>query len=81
MKKRGTGLMASNLLSEFAFVLNEWRDEVGLKLSEEEESLITSLSVDGYHGWGQLYDHLVGEIKIKIEVDGEEKVLSVGQAN
>lgn len=76
-----SGLMASNLLSEFAFVLNEWRDEVGLKLSEKEESLITSLSVDGYHGWGQLYDLLVGEIKIKIEVDGEEKVLSVGQAN
>ena len=62
-------------------MLNEWREEVALKLSEEEESLITSLSVDGYQGWGQLYDLLVGDIKIKIEVDGEEKVLSVGQAN
>ena len=75
------GLMESDELKEFAFVLNEWREEVNLKLSEEEESLITSLSVDGYHGWGQLYDMLVGEIKIKIELDGEEKELSVGQAN
>ncbi|AMQ05110.1 M3 family oligoendopeptidase [Sporosarcina psychrophila] len=75
------GLMESDELKEFAFVLNEWRDEVNLKLSEEEESLITSLSVDGYHGWGQLYDMLVGDIKIKIELDGEEKELSVGQAN
>ncbi|WP_370569656.1 M3 family oligoendopeptidase [Sporosarcina sp. BP05] len=75
------GLMESDELKVFAFVLNEWREEVNLKLSEEEESLITSLSVDGYHGWGQLYDLLVGEIKIKIELDGEEKELSVGQAN
>ena len=49
-----TGLMESDDLKEFAFVLNEWREEVELKLSEEEESLITALSVDGYHGWGQL---------------------------
>jgi oligoendopeptidase F len=75
------GLMNSDELKEFAFVLNEWREEVELKLSEEEESIITSLSVDGYHGWGQLYDMLVGDIKIKIELDGEEKELSVGQAN
>ncbi|MBO0587933.1 M3 family oligoendopeptidase [Sporosarcina sp. E16_8] len=75
------GLMESDELKAFAFVLNEWREEVNLKLSEEEESLITSLSVDGYHGWGQLYDMLVGDIKIKIELDGEEKEVSVGQAN
>ena len=37
------GLMESDELEEFAFVLNEWREEVELKLSEEEESLITSL--------------------------------------
>ena len=73
-------LMKSDALKEFAFVLNEWRDVVALKLSEEEESLITSLSVDGYHGWGQLYDQLVGDIKIKIEVDGKKQELSVGQA-
>ncbi|MFD1927821.1 M3 family oligoendopeptidase [Sporosarcina siberiensis] len=76
-----TSLIKSEKLKEFTFVLNEWRDEVGLKLSGKEESLITSLSVDGYHGWGQLYDLLVGNIKIELEVDGELKTLSVGQAN
>ena len=75
------GLVESEELKEFEFVLNEWREEVALKLSEAEESLITSLSVDGYQGWGQLYDLLVGDIKIAIEVDGEEKLLSVGQVN
>nr|WP_318616473.1 M3 family oligoendopeptidase [Sporosarcina sp. YIM B06819] len=74
-------LMESDELKEFAFVLNEWREEAALKLSEEEESIITALSVDGYHGWGQLYDLLVRDIKIKIQIDGMEKELSVGQAN
>lgn len=74
-------LMKTEKLGEFSFVLNEWRDEVKLKLSEEEENLITSLSVDGYHGWGQLYDQFIGEIKIEIDVDGEMQVLSVGQAD
>lgn len=74
-------LLETEQLSQFAFVLNEWREQVKLKLSEEEESLITALSVDGYQGWGQLYDQLVGDIKIHMTVDGEEKALSVGQAN
>jgi pepF/M3 family oligoendopeptidase len=76
-----TELMQADELKEFSFVLQEWREEVALKLSEKEESLITALNVDGYHGWGQLYDLLVREIKITVKVDGEEKVLSVGQAN
>lgn len=74
-------LMESTELNEFSFVLNEWREEVAIKLSEEEESLITALSVDGYHSWGQLYDQLVADIKVKVEVDGEVKELSVGQAS
>lgn len=74
-------LMKDEELSEFTFVLNEWRTKAKLLLSEKEENLITALSMDGYHGWSQLYDMLVGEIKVKITVDGEEKVMSVGQAN
>ncbi|GEN84943.1 oligoendopeptidase [Sporosarcina luteola] len=74
-------LLATEQLTQFTFVLNEWREQVKLKLSEEEESLITALSVDGYQGWGQLYDQLVGDIQIQMTVDGEEKALSVGQAN
>ncbi|MFS0690316.1 M3 family oligoendopeptidase [Sporosarcina sp. 179-K 8C2 HS] len=74
-------LLETEQLSQFDFILQEWREEVRLKLSEEEESLITALSVDGYQGWGQLYDQLVGDITIELTVDGEEKKLSVGQAN
>lgn len=61
---------------EIAFVLNERREKANELLSVEQEALITSLSVDGYHGWGQMYDTVVG--KLEIEHDG--KALSVGQA-
>ncbi|MCP2036634.1 pepF/M3 family oligoendopeptidase [Planomicrobium sp. HSC-17F08] len=74
-------LLESEPLKEFGFVLNEWREEANMLLSEKEENIITSLSTDGYHGWSQLYDMLVGDIKINMNIGGEEKVLSVGQAN
>jgi pepF/M3 family oligoendopeptidase len=74
-------LMQSDELKEFAFVLNEWRDEAKDLLSEKEEDMITALGVDGYHGWGQMYDLLVGDVKVKVTVDGEEKEFSVGQAS
>ena len=76
-----SGLLEEQSLREFSFVLNEWREEAKMLLSEKEENLITALSMDGYHGWSQLYDMLVGEIKVTVTVDGEEKTLSVGQAN
>ncbi len=74
-------LMKSEELNEFSFVLNEWRDEAKELLSEKEEDMITALGVDGYHGWGQIYDLLVGEVKVRVTVDGEEKEFSVGQAS
>ncbi|KML08117.1 M3 family oligoendopeptidase [Rossellomorea marisflavi] len=64
-------------LKEIAFVLEEWRQKAKDKLSSEEESLIGALAVDGYHGWGQMYDTIVGTMTI--EHDG--KSYSVGQAN
>jgi len=76
-----TTLMDSEQLKEFSFVLNEWRDEAKELLSEKEEDMITALGVDGYHGWGQLYDLLVGDVKVRVTVDGEEKEFSVGQAS
>ncbi|MEZ7173327.1 M3 family oligoendopeptidase [Sporosarcina sp. OR05] len=74
-------LLETKELSQFTFVLNEWRENVQLQLSEAEESLITSLSVDGYQAWGQLYNQLVGDMEIEMTVDSMTKKLSVGQAN
>ncbi|KUP09115.1 oligoendopeptidase [Bacillus coahuilensis p1.1.43] len=74
-------LLKDYRLQELSFVLNEWRDKAKDKLPSEQESLISSLAIDGYHGWGQMYDTLVGSMKVEVEVDGETKTLSVGQAN
>ena len=45
-------------------------------LPAEKENLITDLSIDGYHGWGEMYPSLVSEVKVTFK--GEP--LSFGQA-
>lgn len=69
-------LVQEGLLQELRFVLTERRERAAEKLSEKEESAINALSVDGYHGWGQMYDLLVSNTKINYK----EESLSVGQA-
>ncbi|MHC0036266.1 M3 family oligoendopeptidase [Pseudoneobacillus sp. C159] len=76
-----SGLLETESLQPFQFVLNEWRDQSRQKLSEEEEAIITALTSDGYEAWGNLYNSVVGDMKVKVQLDGEEKLLSVGQAN
>jgi len=73
-------MICSAELSELSFVLTERRIAATEKLSQKEESLINSLAIDGYHSWSQLYDLVVGNMKIPIKENGEEKLLSVGQA-
>lgn len=74
-------LLETEELAQFAFILTEWREKSKESLSEDEEALISALGVDGYSSWGQLYSMLIGDIKVEVEVDGEKKLLSVGQAN
>ena len=50
------------------------------KLPKEQEALINALSIDGYHGWGEMYDTIVGQVKIPFEENGKTVQLSVGQA-
>ncbi|RLQ98143.1 M3 family oligoendopeptidase [Falsibacillus albus] len=69
-------LLEQEQLEELSFILNERREEAAKKLPREQEALINALSVDGYHGWGEMYDTIVS--KIRIPFDGKE--LSVGQS-
>jgi oligoendopeptidase F len=75
-----TQLLADEQLNILSYILTERRERAKDKLSKEEEALISALGVDGYHSWGQLYDLIVGKIKISFNENGEEKRLSVGQA-
>jgi oligoendopeptidase F len=75
-----TAILTDDRISILSFVLTERRDRAKEKLSKEEEMLINSLGVDGYHSWGQMYDLIVGTIQIQVEEGSETKQLSVGQA-
>lgn len=68
-------------LREVSYVLNEYRDNAKEELSVDEEVLINDLAVDGYHGWSQMYDALVAKMSVEIEIDGERKSYSIGQAS
>jgi oligoendopeptidase F len=73
-------LLDEQSLRAISFPLTERRALAKEKLSPEQESLINDLAVDGYHGWGDLYNATVSQFRMKIEENGEITELSVGQA-
>lgn len=73
-------VLASRELENYKYILTEWRKKDATFLSEKEEIIVSDLMVDGYHAWGQLYQSLIGSIKVKIEIDDELRELSVGQS-
>ncbi|MED4782305.1 M3 family oligoendopeptidase [Brevibacillus choshinensis] len=74
-------LLVDDELAPIAFPLNERRRRAQEKLSPEQEVLANDLAVDGYHAWQDLYNAVVGRMTIEVELDGEKKQLSVGQAS
>ncbi|MCL6573011.1 MAG: M3 family oligoendopeptidase [Bacillus sp. (in: Bacteria)] len=73
-------LVEDEQLASLSYVLTERRNTAKDKLSKEEEALINALGVDGYHGWGQFYDLIVGKIRIPFKENSKKQQLSVGQA-
>ncbi|TCP24516.1 pepF/M3 family oligoendopeptidase [Scopulibacillus darangshiensis] len=73
-------LLKDDELKNIQFPLNESRDKAKEKLSAEQEQLVNALSIDGYHGWGELYDTIVGNMSIPFtHPEKGESNLSVGQ--
>ncbi|GFN32075.1 M3 family oligoendopeptidase [Paenibacillus xylaniclasticus] len=63
-----------------AFALSERREAAKEKMAPELEELAGDLAVDGYHGWGELYNTIVSRAKFTVtEPDGSQRVLSAGQ--
>jgi pepF/M3 family oligoendopeptidase len=73
-------LLGSPELKDLAFNLDERRRNARKLLPPEQETLINDLSVDGYHGWSDLYNTVVGRMVVPVEKDGQVVELSPGQA-
>lgn len=73
-------ILESEPFKRIAFPLTERRNLAKEKLSPEQEALVNDLAVDGYHGWGDLYNTTVGQITVPYEENGKKIELSVGQA-
>ncbi|EUJ32810.1 oligoendopeptidase F [Listeria floridensis FSL S10-1187] len=73
-------ILAENGFSQIAFVLNEARENRRKKGTKQEEAVINALAIDGYQGWSDHYDTIIGKVRVKVEIDGEVQDLSAGQA-
>ncbi|MGG5342813.1 M3 family oligoendopeptidase [Enterococcus sp. AZ192] len=71
-----TTLLSSSEFEAIAFRLNEIRRDGKKLLSEQEEHIINTLSLDGLNAWSSHYDTIVASIAIPFK----ETVLSAGQA-
>lgn len=72
--------METEALQDLSFSLSERRNVARTKMVATSEALATDLAVDGYHAWSRLYNTVVGEMFIEVEVEGELRKLSMGQA-
>ncbi|WP_274649185.1 M3 family oligoendopeptidase [Paenibacillus humicola] len=72
--------LAGGDTAQVAFALNERREAAREKLPPEQEALAGELAVDGYHGWGDFYNTIVGRARFEaVEPDGTRRTLSAGQ--
>jgi pepF/M3 family oligoendopeptidase len=53
--------------ASITFSLGERRKRALEKLSTDEESFINNLSMDGYHGWSEMWDAIVGEMSFPFQ--------------
>ncbi|EMF0423063.1 M3 family oligoendopeptidase [Enterococcus hirae] len=73
-------LLQTDEFSLIAFRMNEIRRVGHRLLSEAEENIINTLSLDGLNAWSSHYDTIVGTIVIPFEENGKVTDLSAGQA-
>lgn len=67
-------------LALIAYPLQEKRRLARDKLSQKEEVIANELSIDGFHGWYQMYQACLNQMKIRFQVGEKWKNLSIGQA-
>jgi len=67
-------------MQRIQFYLEERKQKLTDKLPLEIEKIINALAVNGFIGWEDHYEQLMGELRFTVEKDGEPKEMSIGQA-
>ncbi|MFM6927973.1 MAG: M3 family metallopeptidase [Bdellovibrio sp.] len=62
------------------FVLQHQRKLKDQILSPAEEVILEKMRAPGSDGWSDLYEKTCAEMKVEVEINGEKKILSLGQA-
>ncbi|MEI5907642.1 M3 family oligoendopeptidase [Bacillus spongiae] len=62
------------------FYLEEKNNAAKSRLSLEIENIISALSINGFTAWEDHYEQLINQVKIPLQVNGEEELVPYGQA-
>ncbi|WP_430788310.1 M3 family oligoendopeptidase [Virgibacillus flavescens] len=73
-------LLQHNDVNGYRFYLEERKQKMEDKLPLEMEKLIGELSVNGFIGWEEYYEQMMGNLRIPVEKGGKTEELSIGQA-
>ena len=66
-------ILKSDVLKDYKFLLTEWRKEAESSLPSNEKTVLSSVSTDGYHAWGQMYQTLMGNLEIELQIEGRQQ--------
>ncbi len=72
--------MGSPELGKYKNYLKHWRRYTPHMLSEKEEQIVESLQITGKKALVRLFDEIIGDTTVSIEVDGEKKDFVLDQA-
>lgn len=73
-------LLQHDEVKKYQFYLEERKQKMEDKLPIEMEKLINSLSLNGFIGWEDYYEQMMGDLRIPVEKDGQTEEMSIGQA-
>ncbi|WP_164667899.1 M3 family oligoendopeptidase [Virgibacillus doumboii] len=72
-------LMQHDEVKRYQFYLEERKRRMDDKLPLEMEKMINDLSLNGFVGWEEYYEQMMGKMRIPVERDGKTEELSIGQ--
>lgn len=73
-------LLQHDEVEKYQFYLEERKQKMDDKLPIEMEKMINQLSINGFIGWENYYEQMMGDLRIPVEKDGQKEEMSIEQA-